>query len=143
VSLLSRDYDAQTSRWASKDPVKLDGGTNLYRYVQGDPVNLLDSNGLWPDWVDRAKRNRQKTTYDGHREQRPKDHKDIFNPTKKRNKQKREKKQLNDICKEYDITDRDDFGDYLEEWKPDNGYSGGDTLPYEVLRDVAKEYKGF
>jgi len=49
---------------------------------------------------------------------------------------------LNDICKEDDINDRDDFGDFLEEWKPDNGYRGGDTLPYDVLRDVAKEYKG-
>jgi len=40
------------------------------------------------------------------------------------------------------INDRDDFGDFLEEWKPDNSYRGGDTLPYDVLRDVAKEYKG-
>lgn len=49
---------------------------------------------------------------------------------------------LNDICKEDDINDRDDFGDFLEEWKPDNSYRGGDTLPYDVLRDVAKGYKG-
>ena len=49
---------------------------------------------------------------------------------------------MSDICKDYEIKDRNDFGEFLEEWKPDSGYRGGDSLPYEVLRQVAKEYKG-
>lgn len=63
---------------------------------------------------------------------------------KKRNKQKREKKQINDVCKEYDIHERNDFGDFLEnEYKPDHGYKGGDTMTYDALRDAAKLYKGW
>jgi RHS repeat-associated protein len=46
----ARDYDAETGRWASKDPIRFDsGGTNLYEYVLSDPINLVDSNGLAPD----------------------------------------------------------------------------------------------
>ena len=42
----ARDYDAQTGRWTAKDPIKFDGGdTNLYGYVVGDPVNLVDPSG--------------------------------------------------------------------------------------------------
>ena len=44
----ARDYDAQTGRWTSKDPILFEGGdTNLYGYVLGDPVNLVDFPGLW------------------------------------------------------------------------------------------------
>ena len=46
----ARDYDAETGRWTTKDPIGFSGGdTNLYGYVLSDPVNLLDPNGL--DWV--------------------------------------------------------------------------------------------
>ncbi len=39
----ARDYDAETGRWAAKDPILFAGGdTNLYGYVVGDPVNLVD-----------------------------------------------------------------------------------------------------
>lgn len=42
-----RDYDAQSGRWISKDPIKSDGGdTNLYRYASLDPVNEKDISGL-------------------------------------------------------------------------------------------------
>jgi RHS repeat-associated protein len=42
----ARDYDAETGRWTSKDPILFDGGdTNLYGYVLGDPVNLVDGTG--------------------------------------------------------------------------------------------------
>jgi RHS repeat-associated protein len=45
----ARDYDAATGRWTSKDPIGFEGGdTNLYGYVLGDPVNLVDVNGLYP-----------------------------------------------------------------------------------------------
>ena len=42
----ARDYDAVTARWASKDPIRFNGGdSNLFGYVLGDPVNLIDPDG--------------------------------------------------------------------------------------------------
>jgi RHS repeat-associated protein len=42
----ARDYDAETGRWTSKDPVLFDGGSaGLYAYVGNDPVNLVDAAG--------------------------------------------------------------------------------------------------
>ncbi|HKU17928.1 MAG TPA: RHS repeat-associated core domain-containing protein [Candidatus Saccharimonadales bacterium] len=44
----ARDYDPQTGRWISKDPILFAGGeTNLYGYVVGDPINGLDPLGLF------------------------------------------------------------------------------------------------
>ena len=41
-----RDYDAETGRWLSSDPLYFDGGdANLYRYAHNDPVNLIDPTG--------------------------------------------------------------------------------------------------
>lgn len=35
-----RDYDAETGRWTSKDPIRFDGhDTNLYRYGRNDPFS--------------------------------------------------------------------------------------------------------
>src|SRR5207247_11049831 len=43
----ARDYDAQSGRWISKDPIDFDGrDTNLYRYVLSDPLNQIDPLGL-------------------------------------------------------------------------------------------------
>jgi RHS repeat-associated protein len=43
----ARDYDAETGRWAAKDPARFVGGdTNLYGYVLADPINGLDPTGL-------------------------------------------------------------------------------------------------
>jgi RHS repeat-associated protein len=43
----ARDYDAETGRWTSKDPIGFAGGdSNLFGYVFGDPINLIDSTGL-------------------------------------------------------------------------------------------------
>jgi RHS repeat-associated protein len=48
----ARDYDPETGRWTSKDPVGFGGGdTNLYGYVVNDPVNNFDPNGLY-SWED-------------------------------------------------------------------------------------------
>jgi len=42
-----RDYDATTGKWTAKDPIGFRGGdSNLYGYVLGDPVNLVDPSGL-------------------------------------------------------------------------------------------------
>ncbi|MBI5450791.1 MAG: hypothetical protein HY940_05485 [Gammaproteobacteria bacterium] len=44
----ARDYDPQTGRWTAKDPIGFGGGdVNLYGYVLNDPVNYIDSIGLW------------------------------------------------------------------------------------------------
>lgn len=47
-----RDYDARLGRWTSKDPLLFSGGqTNLYAYVNNDPVNRTDPTGLILDWL--------------------------------------------------------------------------------------------
>jgi len=43
----ARDYDALTGRWTAKDPIMFDGGdTNLFAYVEGNPLSLIDPTGL-------------------------------------------------------------------------------------------------
>jgi RHS repeat-associated protein len=43
----ARDYDAESGRWTSKDPISFAArDTNLYAYVYNDPVNLSDPFGL-------------------------------------------------------------------------------------------------
>lgn len=43
----ARDYDPSMGRWVSKDPIQFGGGqTNLYVYVNNDPVNRSDPSGL-------------------------------------------------------------------------------------------------
>ena len=47
----ARDYDPETGRWTTKDPLLFAGGdTLLYAYTAGDPVNYIDPSGL-PWWV--------------------------------------------------------------------------------------------
>ena len=42
----ARDYDPNTGMWLAKDPIFFKGGdTDLYRYVQNDPVNWIDPFG--------------------------------------------------------------------------------------------------
>jgi RHS repeat-associated protein len=42
-----RAYDASQGRWLNRDPIKEDGGVNLYAYVGGNPVNAFDPLGLF------------------------------------------------------------------------------------------------
>jgi RHS repeat-associated protein len=45
-----RDYDPATGRWTAKDPIDFAGGdTDLFGYVQNDPINFIDPYGL--KWV--------------------------------------------------------------------------------------------
>ena len=42
-----REYDPFTGKWTAKDPLLFGGGdSNLYGYVLGDPVDLVDPLGL-------------------------------------------------------------------------------------------------
>lgn len=43
----AREYSAEMGRWTTSDPISFAGGdSNLYGYVLGDPVNLVDPTGL-------------------------------------------------------------------------------------------------
>jgi len=44
----ARYYDPETGRFTQPDPIGLEGGTNLYAYAGGDPVNYTDPLGTTP-----------------------------------------------------------------------------------------------
>jgi RHS repeat-associated protein len=44
----ARDYDAESGRWTSKDPIGLAGNLSVYSYANNIPTNLLDPSGLVP-----------------------------------------------------------------------------------------------
>lgn len=41
-----RWYSPHLMRWMSRDPIEYEGGPNLYAYVSGNPVKLVDPSGL-------------------------------------------------------------------------------------------------
>jgi RHS repeat-associated protein len=49
VYFWNRWYDPQVGRWINEDPIRTQGGTNLYGYVDNKPVRLHDSTGLLLD----------------------------------------------------------------------------------------------
>jgi uncharacterized protein RhaS with RHS repeats len=46
-----RYYDPKIGAYISQDPIGLKGGSNLYRYVSQNPLNLIDPLGLDPGTV--------------------------------------------------------------------------------------------
>ena len=47
----ARDYDPETGRWTTRDPVLFAGGSlNHYAYALNDPINLYDPLGFGPNW---------------------------------------------------------------------------------------------
>ncbi len=54
----ARDYDPEAGRWTAKDPIRFGGGqANLYAYLESDPVNGIDPQGLgwWEDMTSTVK----------------------------------------------------------------------------------------
>jgi RHS repeat-associated protein len=42
----ARDYDPTAGRYIEADPIGLEGGLNVYSYVNGNPLNRIDPKGL-------------------------------------------------------------------------------------------------
>ena len=47
-----RYYDPSSGRYVTSDPIGLDGGANTFGYVFGNPLSLVDSNGLSPALIE-------------------------------------------------------------------------------------------
>ena len=66
VNLRARQYDPSSGRFLAEDPSGFTNGPNLYVYVQGDPVNGLDPEGLSPYSITLSEINLTGTSEPGH-----------------------------------------------------------------------------
>ena len=48
----ARFYDSQQGRFVSEDPIGFEGGNNFYVYVENNPLNFVDPEGLKPSFYD-------------------------------------------------------------------------------------------
>jgi RHS repeat-associated protein len=46
----ARFYESQQGRFISEDPIGFEGGNNFYVYVEDNPLNFVDPDGLKPDF---------------------------------------------------------------------------------------------
>jgi len=46
INFWHRWYDSELGKWTSKDPIGIQGGVNLYRYVENNTTNGIDMLGL-------------------------------------------------------------------------------------------------
>jgi RHS repeat-associated protein len=56
---INRNYNPITGRYIQSDPIGFDGGVNTYLYANGNPVGLVDPEGLfgWDDIVNSVSNN--------------------------------------------------------------------------------------
>jgi RHS repeat-associated protein len=45
LKYLFRDYDADSARWPSRDPITERGGLNLYGFARNNPIQFVDTDG--------------------------------------------------------------------------------------------------
>lgn len=57
-NLRARHYSPSLGRFIARDPIGYAGGSNLYSYVHGDPINFSDPTGLFQGRPDAARTNR-------------------------------------------------------------------------------------
>ena len=55
-----RYYAPELYRWLTRDPIKYDGGDNVYAYVKGNPVKFVDPDGLEIYFIDKLSNEEQK-----------------------------------------------------------------------------------
>ena len=65
----ARDYDAETGRWISRDPLLFEGNDdNLYVYVGNDPINARDPSGLLAETELQAENERQRLRQENYKQ---------------------------------------------------------------------------